>query len=136
MRTTTAVLCALHIAAFGCSGYHQSPLNGMPQPSHATVRPGHGWTVRDSVVSASSLDSLLRTIDKADRWRVPDFTPPVGYLSVALRADSTIVGVVGIGPNFVIAWRVGPEDGGQRLRTLDEAERKRIEAWLGATPVP
>jgi hypothetical protein len=133
MRAILGAAFALYVAALGCSGLRPSPLNGMPRPSHATVRPSDGWTVRDTVVSARALDSLLGAIDMADRWRVPDFTPPVGYLSVAIWVDTTIVGVVGIGPNFVIAWSFGHEGGEQRLRALDEAERKRIESWLGAT---
>jgi hypothetical protein len=133
MRLATASVLA--IAILGCVPSRPSPLSGMSAPTRATVTAGHGWQVRDSIVSSAALDSLLAAASGPARWKVPDFTPPAGDLAVLLWADTIVIGVVRVGPNFLMVSSQHTGDGEQRHRPLDAQERKRIEAWLGATPV-
>jgi hypothetical protein len=84
------------------------------------------------VADPARIDSVRVYLNATRGWKASPFTPPAGEYAVALMRNTTLVGTLRIGPNFVLASDVGgPKATGPRIRAVAPDELARVKSWLG-----
>jgi hypothetical protein len=116
------------VALVGCQRPKPSPLAGVGSVTSAriVVLSGKAGSVERIVRDTAVLRALAHLGSRDGDWHHIQDTPPAGEVRAVLFRDTTYLGVVSFGPNFVGARSPRTEE----YRTLEDSERVRVRALL------
>ena len=117
------------LGASACARDEPNPLASVPHVTRIEVRGTTSDGPPGPIVEPERIAAVLRAVAAFDDgWRSPWHTLPAGEVSALFLQDTTFVGVLHVGSNFLIATRPG---GIERVRLASEAEVRGIRVLLG-----